>query len=125
MATNIDLNYKTGNARLTYTTTITGLGSDSQFPLPACTLAWSCAYKLAGSGSLQIQQSCNDPLEISGQQSGSGIVQLWKDVGTASTGGTVQFISGTGSPTMLRGVVTSGSGTDALTIVINASYISA
>jgi hypothetical protein len=125
MATNIDLNLKNGNGQKTYTTTITGLGSDTQFPLPTCTIAWSCAYKLAGSGSLQIQQSCNDPLEVLGQQSGSGIVQLWKDVGTASTAGTVQFISGTGAPTMLRGVVTSGTGTDALTIVINASYTSA
>lgn len=126
MATNIPLSYRNRTAQLTYTSTITAIQAlNAQFPLPSGVNTWSCAYVLAGLGSLQMQVSCNDPLEVADQMSGSGIAQVWVNKGTASTGGTAQLIDGSGAPTMLRPVITGGSGSDILTITISAAYINA
>lgn len=125
MATNQPLHSNRRSAQLTYTNTITGAGATTvQFPLPAGTIAYTLCYVLAGAGSLQMQESANDPGEVLNQSSASGIPQVWVNIGTASTGGTAQKVEGAGSPTMLRGTITGGSGTDVLTICINASYAS-
>lgn len=124
MAQVIQLNQRPRQGQYTYTSTIAGLtgGSTPEFALPSGTVAMTIAYVLAGAGSLQIQKSANDPREVQNQSSGSGIPQVWVNAGTASTGGTAQIIEGAGSPQMVRGIVTGGSGTDVLTICISASY---
>jgi len=124
MAVVQNLNIKdAGRAQLTFTATISQLASGltPEFPLPPGIVAWTAIVTLAGAGSLQMQKSCNDPGEAQDQRSGTAIPQLWANVGTASTAGSVVAIDGTGSPSMLRGSVTGGAGTDILTICISAS----
>jgi len=128
MATNINIPVRNRTAQITYTTTISALsgGYTPQLVMPSGVNTWCCEYVLAGAGSLTIQQSCNDPAEVQDQRSSSGIPQVWVATkGTASTGGTAQYVNDVGCPMMLRGYVTGGSGSDILTICIAASYINA
>lgn len=127
MATNVLVPVRSRFGQLTYTTTISALvgGLTPQFVLPSGVNTWSIGYVLAGAGSLQMQQSSNDPLEIVDQRSASGIPQVWGNCGSASTGGTQTVFNGAGAPTMLRGSVTGGAGGDILTITISAAYINA
>lgn len=123
MATNTYLNQKGKRYQLTVTGKISDLtgGLTNQFVLPPGMVGWTAMAQLAGAGSLQLQKSANDPGEVENQKSSSGVPQLWSNVGTSSTGGTVQPVDGAGSPTMIRGQVTGGAGTDVWTITITAT----
>ena len=127
MATNVNLNTNGNLGQLTYTTPVGALsgGFTPQFVLPWGTEAYTLQYVLAGAGSLQMQKSANDPREVANQSSSSGIPQVWLNVGTASTGGAVQGLDAAGSPTMFRGQVTGGSGSDVLTITIGTAFMNA
>ena len=124
MAINNNFNFADRAGQLTFTTTISALtaGLTPQFVMPQGTLSYTVAYTLSGAGSLQMQGSCNNPLEVANQSSASGIPQVWYNIGTASTAASMLYFENSGAPTMFRGNVTGGTGTDVLTICISASF---
>ena len=119
-AVNLNINGKTG--QLSYTNTISSLsgGLTPNFPLTSGCISYEVTYMLNGAGSLQMQKSDNDPRES--LNTATPIPQLWANIGTASTGATVQTYVQSGPSMQVRGNITGGSGTDVFTITIVASY---